>query len=261
MAGEEKINCPLCGGGPVSGQISAPGWRIVSCHSCTNAWTLPPPPEVAYSTMDFHAQFPYRTAADLPRQWKKALRMQADLIERALPRGARLLEIGCGQGLLLGELARRGMAAEGIEPSESAAQKAREAGLKVATGYFPHPSCEGPFDVVVMSHVLEHVRDPRLVLQKVAAAAPGRLALFVQTHWRGLVPRLQKAAWYAWVPEQHFWHFTPRGMAAFLGSLGWKVECVEYSSLEHRNSLVSLMGEWVPGWGDQFHLLARIIPT
>ena len=71
------------------------------------------------------------------------------------------------------------------------------------------------FDCVVMSQVLEHLENPREILAGVAKVlkAGGRL-LLVQTHWLGVMPQRYGGKWYAWVPEQHFWHFTPQGIEA-----------------------------------------------
>ena len=55
----------------------------------------------------------------------------------------------------------------------------------------------------------------------------------VQTHWLGVMPQRYKEKWYAWVPEQHFWHFTPQGLEGIAGPLGLVREAVEYSSLVH----------------------------
>jgi 2-polyprenyl-3-methyl-5-hydroxy-6-metoxy-1,4-benzoquinol methylase len=233
-------------------------WSIHACRQCTNAWTVPSPAQVSYDEEDWHGQFGTRSVADLPAQWRSALIKQVGLLARTVPGGSRILEIGCGHGLLLSELQRRGYQVVGIEPSHSAASIAAAEGLDVRTGYFPASAPEGPFDAVIMSHVLEHIENPHVVLDQVQALASAGFVLFAQTNWRGLLPRLERQNWYAWVPEQHFWHFTPKGLRSLLNQHGWKVVEVEYTSLEHGGNPLSRAAAVMPGQGDQFHLLARV---
>lgn len=258
-------NCRLCGGAEVVEYLRQPGWRILVCGSCGNGWTDPPPARVDYAQGDFHALTVSEMGGagggrpvlgDLPPAWQQSVTMQAELL--ALSAGGRVLEIGCGQGILLEQLVKRGLDAVGLEVSAAAGEAARRAGLKVVTGTLPQEEIDGPFEVVVMSQVLEHLADPAAMLGEIGevAATGGRL-LLVQTNYRGWMPRWYRERWYAWVPEQHFWHFTPQGLERLLRRFGWEVERVEYSSLVHTSSHNADLALDLPGMGDQFHLLAR----
>ncbi|MCU0606086.1 MAG: class I SAM-dependent methyltransferase [Candidatus Edwardsbacteria bacterium] len=209
-------------------------------------------------TADFHSQFGYNTLDDVSPQWRGAVLRQIDLLTSRLAPDAAILEIGCGRGLALRELKRRGYAARGIEISPAAAQAARSNGLDVQAADFMAPGNPGRYDAVFLSHVLEHMPDIGPLLDKVASALkPAGVVVFAQTNWKGLVPRLQRERWYGWTPDQHYWHFTPKGLGAVLASRGWTVLRTEQSSLSHGNSPLSRLGPLV-GMGDQFHLLATI---
>ncbi len=86
-----------------------------------------------------------------------------------------LLEVGCGDGALLAELAHKGfvMAPEGVEISSSAVEIAgrrRELGsIEVFDGE-RIPAADGTYDLGVLSHVLEHVADPGALLGETARA-------------------------------------------------------------------------------------------
>jgi 2-polyprenyl-3-methyl-5-hydroxy-6-metoxy-1,4-benzoquinol methylase len=75
---------------------------------------------------------------------------------------SRILEIGCGRGLLLKNLAQLGHECHGSERSELAAQRARKTvGLQIYTTQLEQSDLEpNSFDLVILWHVLEHLEDP-----------------------------------------------------------------------------------------------------
>jgi SAM-dependent methyltransferase len=89
-----------------------------------------------------------------------------------------LVEIGCGDGSLLAELAARGHAArlDGFELSAPAAEIARGRGIPGAGRIEAFdgarvPAADGAYDFAVLSHVLEHVPDPAALLGEAARVA------------------------------------------------------------------------------------------
>jgi methionine biosynthesis protein MetW len=106
---------------------------------------------------------------------RQDLRLIADMIER----GARMLDIGCGDGALLAYLARhKGVDGRGIELSQSGVNACVGHGLSVIQGdadrdLDAYPS--GAFDVVVLSQTLQATREPRRVIE--ALVRIGRRAI------------------------------------------------------------------------------------
>jgi SAM-dependent methyltransferase len=85
-----------------------------------------------------------------------------------------IVEIGCGDGAVLAELAARGWVVDGYELAENAARAARARGVarKVETFDGEHvPAEPDAYDVAVLSHVLEHVPDPLPLLKEAARVA------------------------------------------------------------------------------------------
>lgn len=186
--------------------------------------------------------------------------MQTQLLSHHLAPGARVLEIGCGEGILLNELSSAGFNVQGIEPSQAASARARARGLHVIEGYFPNKAVDGPVDAVVLSHVLEHMPNPLNVLRQVAQLSPNGHLFLVQTNYKGLMALWRRAAWYAWVPEDHYWHFTPQGLAQLATQAGWQYKNCEFSSLVHpllMDKFVVKVASVAPRFLDQFHLLLK----
>jgi len=74
--------------------------------------------------------------------------------------GARVLELGCGTGLILERMAAIAKEAVGIDLSERMAQRARKRGLDVRVGSMCElPFADGQFDLTYAFKVLPHVAD------------------------------------------------------------------------------------------------------
>jgi SAM-dependent methyltransferase len=116
--------------------------------------------------------------------------------------GGRLLDIGCGPGLLLDEARRRGYETVGLELSRASAAHAREAlGLDVrelALEDFPERES---FDVVVLADVLEHLDDPVAGVARCAELLrPGGVLCVVTPDPSSATARLAGARWWGYVP-------------------------------------------------------------
>jgi methionine biosynthesis protein MetW len=110
-----------------------------------------------------------RARAPLVPATAKGLRQDLRLIADMIEPGARVLDIGCGDGALLAYLARRkGVDGRGIELSQSGVNACVGHGLSVIQGdadrdLDAYPS--GAFDVVVLSQTLQATREPRRVIE------------------------------------------------------------------------------------------------
>jgi 2-polyprenyl-6-hydroxyphenyl methylase/3-demethylubiquinone-9 3-methyltransferase len=127
--------------------------------------------------------------------------------------GLRILDIGCGGGILSEPLARLGAVVVGADPSESnigvARQHAEQAGLAIDyrdTTAEALAEAGESFDVVLAMEVVEHVADVGLFVDLAAAMVkPGGL-LFVAT-----LNRTMKSFALAIVGAEYILRWLPRG--------------------------------------------------
>jgi methionine biosynthesis protein MetW len=91
----------------------------------------------------------------------------AEIILSMIPRGSRVLDVGCGTGFISVQLLDRLDAqVVGVEPNAERASFARRRGLDVVNQAYSHEvgAKFGSFDVVLFADVLEHVPDPAALL-------------------------------------------------------------------------------------------------
>ena len=136
-----------------------------------------------------------------------------------------LLEVGCGSGALLHELARFAQQAVGLETSEPAVRMAREiarlGGGRQEVVDMPSALWSGHFDLVCAFDVLEHIeQDTTAVDQWLGWLRPGgRLCISVPAHG---------ARWGAGdVWAGHYRRYERAGLQELLRSKGMRIEHFE----------------------------------
>jgi SAM-dependent methyltransferase len=145
---------------------------------------------------------------DEERGRRATARRLLDAIGRHVPSG-RLLDVGCGHGLLLDEARRRGYEVEGLELSDYAAAHARDvlrlpvrqrtvADLAAA----PDPPA---YAAIVLADVLEHLDDPLETIELSARLlAPGGVLCLVTPDPGSRTARFAGASWWGYLPAHTF---------------------------------------------------------
>jgi SAM-dependent methyltransferase len=170
-----------------------------------------------------------------------------DLIGEHVGSG-RLLDVGCGHGLLLDEARRRGFDVVGLELSRSAARHAREAlGLDVREVPLEEFDSWNSFDVVVLADVIEHLDDPVGAVERCARLLrPGGALCVVTPDPSSLTARVAGARWWGYLPAHTC--LLPRAtLRELLGAQGLLVSADEplvrsFSAARWANGLAERLG-------------------
>lgn len=169
----------------------------------------------------------------LYRYW---MAIDGDISFHGVTGSGRLLDIGCNEGRGLQFYRRNGWQADGLELNETAASVARNMGFTVHATIIEDFAPPLPYDVVVLSNVLEHSLNPGEMLRHVKRllkpsgqvwiSCPNSMSIF-----RSIFGRL----WINWHVPFHITHFSPDTLQGVLRSAG-------FSALSVRNETPAL---WV----------------
>lgn len=164
-------------------------------------------------------------------------RRRARLLDRHHPGPGRVLDVGCGRGLMLAFLKGAGWECVGTERSAELANAVRQdhaLDVRVSARLADCDFMPQSFDVVTMWHSLEHVGDP---VDALAAAngllRPGGLLLLEVPNVASWQARIGGPVWFHLDVPRHRYHFSPETLRAVLGGCGFEVIRTWTVSLEY----------------------------
>lgn len=230
---QKSVSC-LCGagGGRLVGLRDRYGIAITT-RLCTHCGVLRTDPQMTDDTLRrFYAE-DYRplyvgearpTVAFFEAQkqhGRELLRRFADSVTSSMP--PVVYDIGCGAGGVLMPFAEAGWHAIGCDPGGAYLELGRAKGLELYHGNVDAlAECPKP-DLVILSHVLEHIPDPDAFLAELTRRlAPGGLIYIelpgiyaIKETYRSVLRFLQNA---------HLYHFTLGTLANLLAKHGFILE-------------------------------------
>ena len=226
---ENKIACPLCGSGQTAFFLHKNKCDVYSCNLCQSRFVYPVPDSSSVYSEDYFSGasngFGY-TNYDADKQAMVPVfeGYMKHIIALRPGRGA-LFDIGAATGFFLAIAARFGFSVSGVEISAYAADAARKKGIDVTTGTLVDlPKESGPYDVVTMLDVIEHLSDPCAELARVHAfLKPGGILIINTPDAGSLYARLLGSHWHLFVPPEHLVYFNRHSMRTALEQTGYRV--------------------------------------
>jgi len=157
------------------------------------------------------------------------LRQKLDYYGRHLypsdfPQRGRLLDVGCGNGSFLARAAEMGWQVNGLDPDPAAVAVCAGQNLHVVQGTLRDAPAgwTGQFDVVTMSHSIEHVTDPGLELNRVfGLLRPGGVLWLACPNPDSLGSRVYARVWRELHPPYHLVIPSARQLSRLLLDAGF----------------------------------------
>ena len=174
-----------------------------------------------------------------------SLRPDLARIAANVPAGARVLDVGCGDGELMDELrATKGVDARGMEIDPVAVERAVARGLSVVQGDANRDLADypdGAFDVAILSQTLQTAQRPDWLLDQLLRVGRTAFVSFpnfgywrmrCSLMWHGRMPvtRHLPVSWYA---TDNIHHLTVADFRDLLSARGVRVEDSWFFAGEH----------------------------
>jgi len=194
--------------------------EIVCCRSCATFYT----PYSPWYTSELYYQNFYAPGWFSEPEFvhQRAVEITARFSEYRETN--RFLDIGCGAGTLLEAARDDGWLARGVDVSETSVARMRDRGFEVFHGEVQEARYpEAHFDVITAVELLEHLSDPKVVVEEAARLLRKGGAFWTTTpHGRGISARLLGIKWSINSPPEHLQLFSTSGLKTLFQRAGFR---------------------------------------
>jgi 2-polyprenyl-3-methyl-5-hydroxy-6-metoxy-1,4-benzoquinol methylase len=138
---------------------------------------------------------------------------------------SRILDYGSGTGYFLNFMQTMGWDVTGVEINEHARKVAKDKfGLQLNPPELFN-QLNGPFEVISLWHVLEHLYDFTDKLQEFyQKLSPGGLLILALPNHTSMDAQWLKQDWAAYDTPRHLWHFAPKNIKQMAAKYGFQYE-------------------------------------
>ncbi|MGD0280270.1 MAG: class I SAM-dependent methyltransferase [Smithella sp.] len=259
----DSRGCNYCGLNKDEILLQSESYQLVTCKGCGLTRTIPVPETKYDEQVDYFENY-----LNNEKLFRSFFKQFIKFIRQHIPYG-KLLEIGSSVGFLLEEAIKYGYQVEGIELNKKAVEYCSNKGITINNCYLKECLFQnGKFDIVVMSHVLEHITDLNDFLKEIARIlSPNGFIVLSQPTYVGLIAKLLRNNWYGWAPKDHVWHFTPENISSVLRQNGFEVKAIERNTMYYpfgfkiKTLIIAFVARLsgLIGQGDQFYVIAQKI--
>ena len=137
--------------------------------------------------------------------------------------GKKLLDVGCGSGILLEASKKYRFQSTGVEPSKWLFKKAIKRGLDVRCGVLEDIPNSQKFDVITLADVIEHVTNPMEILKQIKSRlTPEGIGVIVTPNVDSLIAKILRWKWWHY-RVAHVGYFSKNTIKLALEKSGYQV--------------------------------------
>lgn len=233
-----SCTCPACGSPSTFSAFQARDLALKAvtgefsyqrCRDCLSVFQNPQPTEVDLSRAYSNSYGNYQPTRSLIERLATPFTLaEVRRFMRQSDGGGHLIELGAGNGQFLERLKRCGWtgAMEAVELDASVASAtAQRTGLTVRSANLDEEILpEASYDVIVMRHVIEHLRRPATTLQMAyRALRPNGVILIGTPDARALSARVFGRHWWGYEVPRHLVVFSSCALSSLLRSVGFEL--------------------------------------
>ena len=236
----QSVSCSICNSNDAveifpSGKAQI--HRIVKCKKCDLMYANPQTDNVSAVEQNYTLNSKYSDGAELLKdftpekhQYLKKQFLQINDYQNILKfidndKKGIMMEIGSYAGIFLKQAKEKGWEVIGVEPLEIPALYSEKIGVSVIRKYFEDIEIEpNSLDVIVATHVIEHIKNPNLFLDKVFSSLKhgGKLILETPTY-DSIMFKLLKHRERSVRCNGHLFFFTKKTLSDLLKKNGFNI--------------------------------------
>ena len=209
-----SVQCYSCFSENINIKYKKNGYNIYSCNSCSLEFVFPQPSEselekiYTKSYFDRGDKYSKSNEVNIKNDNKKL-----SIIKKSRLKG-KLLDIGCAKGDFLFLAKKNGFDVTGVEISKAACQSAKSKNLNVYNSDLLSKKFDSNcFDVVTMWDVIEHLKNPKQIVDEIhRILKPGGLIFFSTGDVSSRYARISGYYWHLLTPPQHLFYFSPKSI-------------------------------------------------
>lgn len=234
-------SCPNCGAKNIffvfsakDYTVSKESFEIWECKNCTQRFTQNIPDKEVIGR--YYQSENYISHSDTSkglinnlyhRVRKHTLVQKKKLIEKSTgKKSGNILDVGAGTGAFLQTMKMGNWKAKGIEPDETAREKAKELhGIELEKPGQFFEFIPASFDAITMWHVLEHIHDlHQYIIQLKRLLTPDGKLFIAVPNYTSADAKIYQEFWAAYDVPRHLYHFSPQAIKKLLNTHGLKVD-------------------------------------
>ena len=233
----EACNCPLCDGDDCEKLDSDRGLSVVICRKCDLIYTNPTATGAQENyfgdSTTFFNEARLIFQGKKPHHRDKNYEYELEKIKKIKSSG-KLLDVGTNMGFFLRKARDFGYDTEGVEPSPTVSEIAREQwGLKIHTSFLESANLPpNSYDIITLIDVFEHVTNPKALLNTCNSILKddGIIAIKVPNgdynHFKMKLGKLtgKGVNMDIWDCCEHVAHYTPKTFKKIVEGCGFKIK-------------------------------------
>lgn len=226
--------CPVCNKSKWKLYFDRDSFSLLQCTNCSFIRTVKKKFIKLNETEYTDPKIPYHQFEKKGFIYKQAATVLLRFL-KDMPKGSSLLDVGCGLGWLLKQADDLGHKAEGIDSSAPFVKVGKKLlGVKSTVKKFEDLKTNKKYDMIVMSHVIEHVDDHKIFLKRTKSLLkPNGQLLIACPNINSLLFKVQKDKWFPLSPGVHPWQFSKRTLSQLLKNNGFKIKKICTTNLYH----------------------------
>jgi len=230
----EYRNCPLCEANEFETLFIKYGFPHVKCNRCGLVYVNPILNKNEYAKLT-RVKDSWEDVLETEDKVKtQALEANyiLDIVESYLnKKDARICDIGCGPGTLLGEAKKRGYRILGVEPNKRYHRLLGKKGVDYIGDSFPlRQNISEKFDHMFLINTLEHLREPlEIVREAKKLLEPSGIIYVSAPNIESLVTRILHEKSGTFGGEEHIQFFSRKTLSSLLEKAGFEI--LEYDTV------------------------------